>query len=80
MRLAHTYLFHSHLENLQKLPMDTVLEQVCICRAGTATCDDDDDGDASPKATPTKLLFYIFLLMRGIMIMMIHFIDPSFPH
>lgn len=28
--LTHTYLFHSHLENLQKLPTDTVLEQVSV--------------------------------------------------
>lgn len=34
--LTHTYLFHSHLENLQKLPTDTVLEQVSVAnRAGT---------------------------------------------
>jgi len=26
--LTHTHLFHSHLESLQKLPTDTVLEQV----------------------------------------------------
>uniref|UniRef100_A0A3Q4IFB5 RFNG O-fucosylpeptide 3-beta-N-acetylglucosaminyltransferase n=1 Tax=Neolamprologus brichardi TaxID=32507 RepID=A0A3Q4IFB5_NEOBR len=26
--LTHTHLFHSHLENLQKLPIDSVLEQV----------------------------------------------------
>ena len=29
--LTHTHLFHSHLENLQKLPTDTVLEQVSVC-------------------------------------------------
>ena len=29
--LTHTHLFHSHLENLQKLPTDTVLEQVNMC-------------------------------------------------
>lgn len=29
--LTHTHLFHSHLENLQKLPTNTVLEQVCVC-------------------------------------------------
>jgi len=29
--LTHTHLFHSHLEKLQKLPTDTVLEQVCVC-------------------------------------------------
>lgn len=34
VRLAHTYLFHSHLENLQKLPMDTVLEQVTLSYGG----------------------------------------------
>lgn len=28
VKLTHTHLFHSHLENLQKLPTDTVLEQV----------------------------------------------------
>lgn len=26
--LTHTHLFHSHLENLQKLPTDAVLQQV----------------------------------------------------
>jgi len=26
--LTHTHLFHSHLENLQKLPADNVLDQV----------------------------------------------------
>lgn len=26
--LTHSNLFHSHLENLQRLPTDTVLEQV----------------------------------------------------
>ncbi|MEQ2238493.1 hypothetical protein ILYODFUR_033730 [Ilyodon furcidens] len=26
--LTHTHLFHSHLENLQKLPVSTVLDQV----------------------------------------------------
>lgn len=29
--LTHTHLFHSHLENLQKLPTDRVLEQVSVC-------------------------------------------------
>lgn len=28
--LTHTHLFHSHLENLQKLPTDTVLQQVSV--------------------------------------------------
>lgn len=28
--LTHTHLFHSHLENLQKLPTDTILEQVSL--------------------------------------------------
>lgn len=28
VRLTHTHLFHSHLENLQKLPVDTALDQV----------------------------------------------------
>uniref|UniRef100_A0A3Q0R427 O-fucosylpeptide 3-beta-N-acetylglucosaminyltransferase n=1 Tax=Amphilophus citrinellus TaxID=61819 RepID=A0A3Q0R427_AMPCI len=32
--LTHTYLFHSHLENLQKLPTDTVLEQVTLSYGG----------------------------------------------
>lgn len=30
MPLTHTHLFHSHLENLQRLPTDTVLEQVGV--------------------------------------------------
>ena len=34
VRLAHTYLFHSHLENLQKLPTDTVLDQVSVSAWG----------------------------------------------
>lgn len=29
--LTHSNLFHSHLENLQRLPADTVLEQVSLC-------------------------------------------------
>lgn len=33
--LTHTHLFHSHLENLQKLPSDTVLEQVSVSTTGT---------------------------------------------
>ncbi|XP_028263717.1 beta-1,3-N-acetylglucosaminyltransferase radical fringe [Parambassis ranga] len=32
--LTHTYRFHSHLENLQKLPTDTVLEQVTLSYGG----------------------------------------------
>ncbi|XP_045925128.1 beta-1,3-N-acetylglucosaminyltransferase radical fringe [Micropterus dolomieu] len=32
--LTHTHLFHSHLENLQKLPTDTVLEQVTLSYGG----------------------------------------------
>ncbi|XP_077482107.1 beta-1,3-N-acetylglucosaminyltransferase radical fringe isoform X2 [Stigmatopora argus] len=32
--LIHTYLFHSHLENLQKLPTDNVLEQVTLSYGG----------------------------------------------
>ncbi|KAL3967249.1 ubiquitin-protein ligase E3 A [Sarotherodon galilaeus] len=32
--LTHTHLFHSHLENLQKLPIDTVLEQVTLSYGG----------------------------------------------
>lgn len=32
--LTHTYLFHSHLENLQKLPTDSVLEQVTLSYGG----------------------------------------------
>ncbi|KAM8837814.1 beta-1,3-N-acetylglucosaminyltransferase radical fringe isoform 1-T2 [Spinachia spinachia] len=32
--LTHTHLFHSHLENLQKLPADTVLEQVTLSFGG----------------------------------------------
>ncbi|XP_077594319.1 beta-1,3-N-acetylglucosaminyltransferase radical fringe [Stigmatopora nigra] len=32
--LIHTYLFHSHLENLQKLPSDNVLEQVTLSYGG----------------------------------------------
>ncbi|XP_047465738.1 beta-1,3-N-acetylglucosaminyltransferase radical fringe [Mugil cephalus] len=32
--LTHTHLFHSHLENLQKLPSDTVLEQVTLSYGG----------------------------------------------
>ncbi|KAJ3607589.1 hypothetical protein NHX12_024640 [Muraenolepis orangiensis] len=34
VRLAHTFLFHSHLENLQKLPPDTVLDQVTLSYGG----------------------------------------------
>ncbi|XP_041829198.1 beta-1,3-N-acetylglucosaminyltransferase radical fringe [Melanotaenia boesemani] len=32
--LTHTHLFHSHLENLQKLPVDTVLDQVTLSYGG----------------------------------------------
>lgn len=32
--LTHTHLFHSHLEKLQKLPTDTVLEQVTLSFGG----------------------------------------------
>ncbi|KAK5881771.1 hypothetical protein CesoFtcFv8_022531 [Champsocephalus esox] len=32
--LTHTHLFHSHLESLQKLPPDTVLEQVTLSFGG----------------------------------------------
>uniref|UniRef100_A0A3Q2YMA1 RFNG O-fucosylpeptide 3-beta-N-acetylglucosaminyltransferase n=1 Tax=Hippocampus comes TaxID=109280 RepID=A0A3Q2YMA1_HIPCM len=32
--LIHTHLFHSHLENLQKLPTDSVLEQVTLSYGG----------------------------------------------
>ncbi|KAG7507850.1 beta-1,3-N-acetylglucosaminyltransferase radical fringe [Solea senegalensis] len=32
--LTHTRLFHSHLENLQKLPTDSVLEQVTLSYGG----------------------------------------------
>ncbi|XP_037611529.1 beta-1,3-N-acetylglucosaminyltransferase radical fringe [Sebastes umbrosus] len=32
--MTHTHLFHSHLENLQKLPIDTVLEQVTLSFGG----------------------------------------------
>lgn len=32
--LTHTHVFHSHLENLQKLPTDTVLEQVTLSFGG----------------------------------------------
>ncbi|XP_054457090.1 beta-1,3-N-acetylglucosaminyltransferase radical fringe [Anoplopoma fimbria] len=32
--LTHTHLFHSHLENLQKLPTDTVLQQVTLSFGG----------------------------------------------
>nr|XP_057917888.1 beta-1,3-N-acetylglucosaminyltransferase radical fringe [Doryrhamphus excisus] len=32
--LIHTHLFHSHLENLQKLPTDRVLEQVTLSYGG----------------------------------------------
>ncbi|XP_068199957.1 beta-1,3-N-acetylglucosaminyltransferase radical fringe [Antennarius striatus] len=32
--LTHTHLFHSHLENLRKLPTDTVLEQVTLSYGG----------------------------------------------
>ncbi|KAM9716901.1 beta-1,3-N-acetylglucosaminyltransferase radical fringe isoform 2-T2 [Menidia menidia] len=32
--LTHTLLFHSHLENLQKLPADTVLQQVTLSYGG----------------------------------------------
>lgn len=36
--LTHSYLFHSHLENLQRLPTDTVLEQVSRCQRGLHRC------------------------------------------
>ncbi|XP_072229386.1 beta-1,3-N-acetylglucosaminyltransferase radical fringe [Leuresthes tenuis] len=32
--LTHTHLFHSHLENLQKLPADNVLDQVTLSYGG----------------------------------------------
>uniref|UniRef100_A0A6Q2YYG8 Beta-1,3-N-acetylglucosaminyltransferase n=1 Tax=Esox lucius TaxID=8010 RepID=A0A6Q2YYG8_ESOLU len=32
--LTHIHLFHSHLENLQRLPTDTVLEQVTLSYGG----------------------------------------------
>ncbi|KAL0983892.1 hypothetical protein UPYG_G00134430 [Umbra pygmaea] len=32
--LTHVHLFHSHLENLQRLPIDTVLEQVTLSYGG----------------------------------------------
>ncbi|XP_041671587.1 beta-1,3-N-acetylglucosaminyltransferase radical fringe [Cheilinus undulatus] len=32
--LTHTHLFHSHLENLQKLPTDSVLNQVTLSYGG----------------------------------------------
>lgn len=32
--LTHTHLFHSHLENLQKLPTETLLEQVTLSYGG----------------------------------------------
>uniref|UniRef100_A0A3Q2NUY1 Beta-1,3-N-acetylglucosaminyltransferase n=1 Tax=Fundulus heteroclitus TaxID=8078 RepID=A0A3Q2NUY1_FUNHE len=32
--LTHTHLFHSHLENLQKLPVTTVLDQVTLSYGG----------------------------------------------
>uniref|UniRef100_A0A7N6FJR9 O-fucosylpeptide 3-beta-N-acetylglucosaminyltransferase n=1 Tax=Anabas testudineus TaxID=64144 RepID=A0A7N6FJR9_ANATE len=32
--LTHTHLFHSHLENLQKLPTNTALEQVTLSYGG----------------------------------------------
>uniref|UniRef100_A0A667XBI3 O-fucosylpeptide 3-beta-N-acetylglucosaminyltransferase n=1 Tax=Myripristis murdjan TaxID=586833 RepID=A0A667XBI3_9TELE len=32
--LTHTHFFHSHLENLQKLPTDTVLDQVTLSYGG----------------------------------------------
>ncbi|KAF7645634.1 hypothetical protein LDENG_00200820, partial [Lucifuga dentata] len=32
--LTHTHTFHSHLENLQKLPTDTVLQQVTLSYGG----------------------------------------------
>ncbi|XP_032429668.1 beta-1,3-N-acetylglucosaminyltransferase radical fringe [Xiphophorus hellerii] len=32
--LTHTHLFHSHLENLQKLPVPTVLQQVTLSYGG----------------------------------------------
>lgn len=32
--LTHTHLFHSHLENLQKLPTDSVLDQVTLSYGG----------------------------------------------
>ncbi|KAJ7984796.1 hypothetical protein DPEC_G00358490 [Dallia pectoralis] len=34
VKLTHVHLFHSHLENLQRLPTDTVLEQVTLSYGG----------------------------------------------
>ncbi|XP_017287321.1 beta-1,3-N-acetylglucosaminyltransferase radical fringe [Kryptolebias marmoratus] len=34
VKLTHTNLFHSHLENLQKLPADTLLDQVTLSYGG----------------------------------------------
>lgn len=34
VKLTHTPLFHSHLENLRKLPLETVLEQVTLSYGG----------------------------------------------
>ncbi|XP_041747391.1 beta-1,3-N-acetylglucosaminyltransferase radical fringe-like isoform X2 [Coregonus clupeaformis] len=34
VKLTHTQLFHSHLENLQRLPTDTILEQVTLSYGG----------------------------------------------
>lgn len=34
VKLTHTSLFHSHLENLRKLPLETVLEQVTLSYGG----------------------------------------------
>lgn len=40
-RLLHSPLFHSHLENLQRLPADAVLQQV-------------EDPQPGPHPTPTR--------------------------
>lgn len=49
--LTHTHLFHSHLENLQRLPTDTVLEQVGVGR--------EIEGDRERKKYNSSQLFSV---------------------
>lgn len=51
MPLTHTHLFHSHLENLQRLPTDTVLEQVGVGR--------EIEGDRERKKYNSSQLFSV---------------------
>ncbi|KAM4716249.1 beta-1,3-N-acetylglucosaminyltransferase radical fringe isoform 2-T5 [Anableps anableps] len=54
--LTHTHLFHSHLENLQKLPVPTVLDQVTLSYGGFENRRNVVSivGGFSPAADPTR--------------------------